>query len=388
MNTIIVIPDNPKLKGRRFLISQSLRRKGWNVHYLMWDDPFHMNRRQLAKHCITSLRAKNYQYQGLTVHQISRLPCYWPYINGLLFKYQLKKIYKNNDVDIIFTETYTNETEIPKGLPFIYDLADDYRAPADLYGTFLYKIAFWLLDVKGVMKRQCERALAVTSISDLLFDFAKHYNQKIIKLPSGLAVDEITYALNEQKSTVKNPYSLVYVSGFGPWSRIVETMETVQQLKTEFPRLTLTLIGSGSETSNIINFIKKNHAQEYMHYLGYVDDRNAVMSVIANSAIGLNISTKDKFRDAAHPIKVLEYTAMGKKVVSTNLAEVEGLGFSNIFIFNDSNNRSGLKNTLRRALLYENRVDEYEDISKNVLTDYSWDKLTEDLIKLINRVVV
>jgi len=380
---IIIIPDDPTLRSRRYRIAESLAEKGHEIPFLVWDFPYHMSGKRLVRHVFTSLLTKEYKYENVTVHKIGRLPYYWPYVNGVLFKHQLTKLYKRIGADIIFTESYTNETEVPKSLPYIYDLADDYAAPADVYGSLIYKIAFKLLGVRATMKHQCQNALAVTVLSDSLYKFAMKYNSKTLKLPDGVERDQIEKVLRDKSTYPKKKYSMVYATGFGTWSRPIETMQAVMELRKEFPAIDLTLIGDGAEAEHIKCFIKENCLEEYIHYLGFIGDRKRFFTLINQNMIGLNISDKNKWRDAAHPLKVLEYCAMGKKVVSTDLAEVVALGFSNIFIFSGTNKDPDLKTTMRKALLYENRENEYSAISSHVLEKYSWDKITDDLIKLI-----
>ncbi|HUC95544.1 MAG TPA: hypothetical protein VMR76_01120, partial [Candidatus Saccharimonadia bacterium] len=383
---IIIISDNPKLSGRPFFIAETMVRKGHEAHYLIWDSPYRINRKAFVKHLFTSLKTKEYKLSSVTVHKIGRLPYYWPYVNGLLFKYQVKKLYKKVGADLIYAATYTNETEVPKKLPFIYDLADDYSAPGDLYGSLIYKLAFKLLDVKGTMKRQCQNSLAVTAISDILVNYAKQYNNVVIKLPSAIEKETVKKILQNPSIYSSNDYSFIYISIFGQWSRPIETMQAVLELRKEFPEIDLILIGPGVEVENIKMFIKNNDAEEFIHYLGPIYNRTTVFTYIKQSSIGLSASIKDKFRDAANSVKVLEYSVMGKKVVSTNLAEVESLHFPNIFTFSDTKKGSGLKNTMREALLYKTTNNEFKDISDYVLREYNWDKLTDDLLDLIKKV--
>jgi glycosyltransferase involved in cell wall biosynthesis len=383
---IIIIPDQPDLRARRYLIADQLAQKGHEVHFIMWEFPYHMKPKELVRHLFTSMLPKRYKHERIIVHKIGRLPYFWPYVNGILFKIQLRRIYKAIGADIIFTESYSNENEVPKDLPFIYDLADDYAAPADLYGSLIYKLAFKLLDVKGTMRRQCENALAVTVLSEILFNYAKQYNDEVFRLYDGVDDEPIRSVLEDLESYPDNPHSIIYATGFGQWSRVIETMQSVTELRDEFPSIDLTLLGDGIMADKMRRYIIDNDATSYIHFPGYVWDRLEFFRYINKATIGLNISEKNKWRDAAHPLKVMEYTAMGKKIVSTNLAEIERLKFENIFIFDDSKGIDSFKNSLRSALLYKQKKGQYDKISKHVMAEYSWDKINRDLINLIEKV--
>lgn len=379
---IIIIPNMPAFSGRHLDIANNLIKQGHDVNYFHWELPYGVSLKNIWRHLITSLSVKNYKLEKLEIHKVIRLPYFWPVINGWIFKWQLRKLFKKLDADIIITESYTNETEVPKDLPFIYDLADDYAAPADVYGSPIYKLAFKLLGVKKVMKRQCQNALAVTAVSDILVKYASKYNKNVYKLPNGVDT-EIIKKIKKAKNI--NPHSMIYVTGFGKWSRAIETLEAVVKLKKVFPRLELTLAGSGIESENMKKFIYKNNAENYIHYLGFINDRKKVFGLINSHAIGLNISDKNKWRDAAHPIKVIEYSSFGKKVVSTDLDEVNNLKYPNLFIFSDKSKNNNLINTLRRALIDTRTDKEFSNASEKVLTKYDWKKITSNLLDIVKK---
>src|SRR6185437_528636 len=102
--------------------------------------------------------------------------------------------------------------------------------------------------------------------------------------------------------------------------------------------------------------------------------------LLNKSSIGLNISDKNKWRDASCPIKVIEYTALGKRVVSTNLDEVKNFRFPIIFLFSDDNDGDSLDAALRRAL--DNKKT-YGVIANQVTDAYDWSLLVEQLLNLI-----
>ncbi|MFA5750358.1 MAG: glycosyltransferase [Candidatus Shapirobacteria bacterium] len=382
---IIIIPNMPVMTGRHYCLAKTLVEQGHEVHYLMWALPYKIKIKELIKNIFTSLIPKQSKYESFIVHKAIRFPYFFPYVNGWIFKYQIRNLYKKIGAEIIFSESWNNETEVPKDLPVIYDLADDYAAPAEVYGSFFYKLAFKLMGVSTVTKRQCQNALAVTVVSEALYKYAKKYNKNVYKLPNGVDKNIIEKVLKDKSTYPKNKYSMIYVTGFGQWSRAIETLQTVVNLHKEFPLIDLTLVGNGIEESKMLNFIKDNKVENYIHYLGFVKDRKKVFSLINKSSIGLHISDKNKWRDAAHPIKVLEYSALGKKAVSTDLDEVKALNFPNVFIFSDQKGKDNLLKTMRLALEDKRDHTDFKDISKYVLDTFSWEDLTTKLIEIINK---
>lgn len=376
---IIIIPNTPYMGGRHYCIAKMLALQGHEIHYFISKPPYNVSHHELVKSIFTSVQGDQYEYEEFVVHKVRRLPLFWPVINGWLFKAQLKRLYKKIGADVVFTQSYTNETEVPKSIPYVYDLADDYAAPADIYGSPLYKLAFKLLNVRGVMKRQCHNALAVTAVSNILCNYAEQYSNNVVKLPNGVERSFIREALKIKPDNTKNNHSLVYSAYFDRWNRVIETLQAIVKLRQELPDLKLTLIGKGPESENIKKFIEDHQAEDYIHQLGIIRDRKKLFSLISQSSIGLNISDKNKWRDASHPMKVMDYSALGLKVVSTDLSEVRALNLPNIFLFSDYDKKRDLVATLRHALEDKKK---YQQISKKVLRDYSWEDLTKKLASL------
>lgn len=377
---ILIVQHSTNIAGRIYCIANSLVEQGHEVHFVLWDLPYNIKFKLILKQILTSFSSCQYTYGKFKVYKFRHLPYFWPYINGFFFSYQLRKLHKTLNPDIVISETFTNETRMPKGMPYIYDLADDYAGPADIYGGRIYKLAFKLLGIRKVMAAQCKEALAVTVVSESLYKYAKQFNSKVYKVHNGVD-GEIVSRINSMNTKPKNKYSMVYVTGFGPWSRPIETMMTVVKLKKKYPRLQLTLIGKGTESERIKAFIEEKKVESFIHYLGYVGDRNELFTLINDHSIGLSISQKNSWRDAAQPIKVLEYSALGKKVVSTDLDEVKALNFPNVFMFTDKG-RNTVESAMVKALEYTPKKDEYKLTSEYVLRNYSWDESARQLVEL------
>lgn len=377
---IIIVPCVPRMYGRRYNFAKSLSAAGHEVHFITWELPYPIKLKTLLGNFRTSLQTSTYEYENFTMHKIARLPLFWPFINGWLFKIQLRRLYKRLGADVVFSQGYNNETDVPKSLPLIYDMNDDHVALAEIYGSPMYKLAFRLLTARHTVKKQCRQALAVTVVSERLVDFAKPLNKHVYKIPNGVNRGIIEAILADKSSHCTNPQSIVYVTGFNQWSRPIETMQTAMELKKDFPNLELTLIGEGTESEKMRQFIAENNVGDYIHYLGAIYDQNKLFRIVNEHNICLSISDKNKFRDSASPIKIFEYSSLGKKVVTTDLDEVLALKFPNLFIFSDKDDRHGFAIMLRQALEDKRQ---FADVSKLVLEKYTWEALSEELASTI-----
>jgi glycosyltransferase involved in cell wall biosynthesis len=373
---IIFIPHLPTLYGRRYNLAKSLAKQGHEVHFIVWDMPYPLTIMQLIKHCANSLKKGTYKQDNLIIHKVRRLPLFWPFINGSLFKYQIKKIYNLHDVNLIISQAFTNETVTPKNLPLVYDMNDNHMAFANIYGSWFYKLGFKFLSVNHVIERQCRQAILVSVVSDKLFFIAKKFNSNVVKVPNG--VEE--YALHVKQQKVKK-HSIIYVSTFGKWSQVIEVMNVIGELKNQLPDIHLDLVGDGTEIEAAKQKAEELGLKKWVTIHGKISNRVKLFDLIAMNDVCLNISEKNAFRDAASPIKVIEYSALGKKVVSTDINEVKALEFPNIFIYSEKSFGNSLQETIINA--FKSKIDT-SGIRNIIKKAYTWDHLSKELILNLN----
>jgi glycosyltransferase involved in cell wall biosynthesis len=376
---IIFVPHLPTLYGRRFSLSKSLVQADNEVHFIIWDLPYPLKPSEILHHIATSWRKQTYIKDGVVIHKIRRLPFFWPIINGVLFKIQLRKIFNKLQADVIISQAYTNETTPPNGVPVIYDLNDDHLAFAQEYGSLLYKLSFILLGVRRTIDKQCKNALAITVVSKTLYKKVKQYEKPVLLLPNGVDSEVVRKILS--KAQLKDSRNkILYVSTFGKWSQIIPLIHTVDVLKDSIPDVLLLLVGDGTELHEAQNLVSKLRLDSYIKFMGRINDRKQLFNIINGCDVCLNISEKNTFRDSASPIKVFEYSALGKKVVSSNLAEVSSLDLPNIFIYKNDPEQVNLKRAIVKAL--NARIDS-KKVQERVLKEYSWHGLTNQLSKVI-----
>ncbi|PLS81295.1 hypothetical protein CYG49_02495 [Candidatus Saccharibacteria bacterium] len=375
----IIVPHLPSLYGRRYNLAKSLAQQGHEVHFIMYDFPYPFVPAHLLHHLKSSLRSRIYKHENFTVHKVRRLPLFWPIINGWLFKYQINKIYKKHKVDYIISQSYTNETLIPRKLPLVYDINDDHLAFADIYGSHIYKFATKILNVKHVIKTQTKQAILVTAVSDILVDFAKQYNKEVLKFPNG--VDSAAFEVNPLSSAKK--HRIVYVSTFGKWSRINDTIKLVGNLKDKYEDIHLDLIGDGTELEQAKRLVQQLKLEQFITFYGRINNRDELYELVSKAEICLNISEKNKFRDAASPIKVTEYSALGKKIVSTDLDEVRVLGFPNVFTFNFDDDIESFEKAVIKA--FESK-ENYLEVKDVVAREFTWDSLSNKFLMKLNNI--
>jgi glycosyltransferase involved in cell wall biosynthesis len=147
-------------------------------------------------------------------------------------------------------------------------------------------------------------------------------------------------------------------------------LDSVQFIREAVSQVKFMVVGD----SYLIPEMKK-HVEKYRDdviFTGWVD-YNEIPDYFAASDVGTYPVEKNVYFDSACPIKVLEYTAAKKPVVSIELEELKLLGFKNI-VFSEPNARDFAKNVIKAM----NKTFNYPSLS-----EFDWEKLSQRVENII-----
>lgn len=376
---IILIPYLPSAV-RVYPLAKYLAKAGNNVHMILWDMPYPVIFGNIWSNMKNSWKYRKYEKEGVAIHKIRRLPFFFPPINKWLFKKQIRRIFNEFNIDVIISESFFSETEPPLDLPILYDISDDHEAFAEIYGSRIYRLAYKILRVQKTVKSQIQKSRAVIAVSDNLIKYAKKYRKnKIYKITNGVEDWVVDEGYLEGKK-----HSLVYVTNFGKWSKLRGLLFVINELKKEYSDIKLVLIGDGPEIPEAKKTVKELSLGKNVKFLGRINDRRRLFDEINKYEVCLNISEKNKFRDSASPMKVFEYSALGKKIVSTNLKEVKKLNFPNVFFYKEDERNKNLAKAIQKV--FETKA--CSEKTKKMVSQYTWENIIEKIKKIISKEVV
>lgn len=367
---ILLIPFLPSQQIRATPIARTFAEEGHEVHLINWSMPYPLNVKTIVDNFANSWKKGEYTNGQVIVHKVRRLPLFFPPINSWWFKRQVKALFQLHDMDLVFSEAYFNESEPPLDLPIFYDMVDDHEAFSEIYGSALYKFIFKLLAVHSTIANQIKMSKAVFCVSDELVCYAKRYRHDSVFMFTNGVED---WALEIPFSTGKE-HSLVYVTTFGKWSMLVPLMKVLEELRRSVPDISLTLVGDGTEIPMAKRYVKENGLDSWVTFLGVIENRQELFDQVNMHEVCLNISDKNRFRDSASPMKVFEYSALAKKVVSSDLNGVTRLHFDNIFFFNNDSWNESMKSAILEA--FSATIDPVAIRSK--VRKYTWKEQIEN----------
>lgn len=374
---LIIVPMLPTFYGRRWQLAKNLAAQH-EIHFLVWNMPYPVSAKTVRDSLMHAWQKKDWQQDGVHVHKVRRLPFFLPFANRWLFQRQVRKLARDYGIDGIISQSFFNETEPPKEVPLFFDYNDDYPAFARIYGSRAYKLAYKILGVEKTVARQQRRAKAVFAVSSILAQKAAKLNNNVIVVPNGTEA-----AFTNMKIPNKlqyGPHSIGYISTFGKWSQLLPLLGVVRELKKTIPDIRLLLIGGGTELTAARQFVRDNKLQGAVTFFGHISDRQKVRDILSNCEVCINLCDKNEFRDAASPMKVIDYSALGKKVVSTNVAEVEALGWPNIVLYQNKLELAGFAEALQKAFAMPSN---FPKLRQEIAKTYAWDAQLKKVIDAI-----
>ena len=240
--------------------------------------------------------------------------------NNQIFKKKIKNIVKSHKIEVIICgPNYYLHGYPPVDLnvPIIFDYVDflhDFKDPNRENSRVLekyYKIASLVLCVSKTLKQS----------------IPERYKEKAIYLPNGVDLNFFNSYQNSKEDTDIKYISLI---GLGV-SESLFYLNIFPKIKAEVKNIKLLLVGGGIRYSPIKNYVSnKKNPSDYI-FTGFTQYKD-IRKYFFMSDVGLYPSLQNRYYDSACPIKIMEYSAAHKPVVSTDLEEVRRLNFPNVLL--------------------------------------------------------
>lgn len=270
-----------------------------------------------------------FEDNSVAVHNIPRLsPSLFSsrlrrFNREIAYKY-IQRVIHEGDVDVVIS---TSSFKPPNAKKLIFDLYDDNPS----YWREFRNRGDIAEERERIRDDYIKRADFIVASSHVLCDLIKDRGREAHYIPNG--VDLRRFQKSDKKKYRRRYGDGILVGYIGNIDSFSGIMNVVEAARTLSARLDLTFLIAG--TGPLLckaRQMAKRYGLKNLYFLGFVGDK---YDFISSLDIGLLPSIKSRFRDAACPIKLLEYTAAGKKVVSTGLEEVKRMDFTNVYLTND-----------------------------------------------------
>ncbi|MCM8763415.1 MAG: glycosyltransferase, partial [Candidatus Omnitrophica bacterium] len=326
MKKVLVIPHQPyleKLRIRLIEIAKALREhyKIYLFHWNVSENLIFRERLFCALKDILKIK-KIYLREGIEIIEFPLL--HRPYNLAVKFNsFWLNKFVDEEGLDTVINGSYYMFSIPPsRNFKYIYDLAD--------LPVTAEKISFNKF-VQDRVIQEIKKADVVTVASSGLADYVKNNyccNNPIF-IPNGAdierlrSVDPLKVEQIRQKYNLLGKWVIGYIGNMGEWVDIEITVEAFKKLKAKIPQSILLWVGAYTRVRNLV----KKYSADDVIFTGGINAKEEIGLYFQLIDVGIIPHKPSLFQNLTFQIKLIEYTAARKIVISSPLAEAKILGF-------------------------------------------------------------
>ena len=380
MKSILVIPPSamsPKGYRRRTREIAEHLAEYYQVYYLSWGVSEERDVLSRAKIAWGDLRrrARTYKEGPIDVVElpILRRPLW---IASRYNRFQLSRLISKLDLDYVLSaSTFLHPLPNNAEVIYCYDFRD---IPTSETDSYLFRRF-----IRRHVGKEVERANLLVAVSQkLLEDLEKEYGREIRYLPNGASLSDFEFLEEEALERIRGSYDLNgkfvvgYVGYFGGWSGLEFAVEVFRALKKDVSNAVLFVVGPGEEAERCrklcvdekdVIFTGGVHQSEVHNYFACID-----VGILSSPLVG--------FRDYSFPIKVIEYSAARKIVVSTPVDELKRVHLPNVY-FAEYGSVQEWVDALKKA-----KEQAWQPAWDETIGEYDWGKICEGLKEMLEGV--
>lgn len=311
---------------REYHLARELAKGSHEVHFLSWESRY--GRRPTPGLVLASLRGGTREDSGFRIHQARRLPN--PFgqrlhdvtarglkLNELLYQRAVRRVVAEERIDVVICGISHQAVGLPPDdlpVPLVFDYLD-------------YKLERW----PAVEAEYLRRADAVVCTSRVLTRRSTERHPRTYYLPNGVDLHAIARADGARVRRLHGLGAARVVSLIGVTAaQRLFYIDAIAAVAGRIADVAFLLVGDGGRLGRAMQ-LRANQLGLRTVLTGDVP-ASEVADYFAASDVGLYPGEQNAYYDAASPLKVLEYTAAGKPVVATDLAELRSWGFPNLHL--------------------------------------------------------
>jgi len=272
-----------------------------------------------------------------------------------------------------------------KKIPFVYYLIDALHT----------LIPFKLLQPLGkiIEKKSLEKADRVIVINEKLMDYSIKMGAPLERTSVVRAgVDLDRFKLNAKAKKIREQYGikkddtiLFFMGWLYNFSGIKEVALTLAKIKDKHPDFKLLVVGEGDLYPELLQIREKHNLQDHLILTGK-QPYGKIPEFIGTSDICLLPAHHNKVMQDIVPIKMYEYMACGKPVISTTLPGIiKEFGYDSGVEYVDDP-----EEVIKKAItLSENKkkLIEAGSRARKFVEKYNWDNITEEFEGILKKTI-
>ncbi len=375
LKSILIIPPSAMPSGRHKHrekeIAHHLAGFYW-VYYLSWRVPENRDFFSRFKTAWQDFFQKPETYHEEDLN-IVRLPMLRGPFEAIGYYNQawLSRLIRNLAPDFVLSaSTFLHPLPKRDGMVYCYDFPDIPTTEAD--NPFYQRI------INQHVRSEINKADVLTAVSHSLVEYLeRQYGRPVHYLPNGGDMAKFKGVSQEEVEKIRGRFGLGgkfvigYIGYFGGWSGLNFAIEVYKRFKSYVKDAVLFIVGSGEEVERY-----RGQGQEGIVFTGAVD-QTQVHKYFCSIDVGILTSPLVGFRDYSFPIKVIEYSAARKMVVSTPIAELKHIRLPNILLA-----EYGLVDEWV-ATLMKAKETPWDSSWDTAIGEYDWGRICQKLVELL-----
>ena len=277
--------------------------------------------------------------------------------------------------------------------------------PLVLFSKILAKSTKYILDIRTVpvnkemfrvefkifqlsFKIACKLCNGISFITPFMKDFLI-MNVKQTNLPTVIWSSGFNERLFEPKEVFKrmNDFVIFYHGGLSVSRGILEMMKATKYLKEDGLPVKLKLIGNIVDKAELYDFVRENKMEEYCKILAPVEIEKIPDLIASCDLPVIPLSNFIGWR-VSSPLKLMEYLAMGKCIVVTDIeAHRDIMGSMPFAFYAKSEKAEDLKEAIELAYRNKHKFKEYGELARKfALEKYTWKIQANNLINFLDNI--
>lgn len=182
----------------------------------------------------------------------------------------------------------------------------------------------WMLEVERFINKHARSLFRFFFKSDKVVVLSKQFITPLVHWgidPEKIHVETTTYERNEFSAS-KDLFKIIFLSRFVRGKGCLEAIRSVEMLIGEYPHVTLFMVGDGSYSTELQDYVAKHHLSTHVKFTGWLDGESKY-HILSQCGIMLYPTAYGE----GMPISLLEGMGSGLAIVTRPVA-----GISDVFV--------------------------------------------------------
>jgi len=236
------------------------------------------------------------------------------------------------------------------------------------------------------------KIIAVTQgVKKSIMDLYNVSEEKIVVIQNGANIDSFKPLDKDLINTLNLDTSsryVLFVGNFAPWQGIENLIKSAPSILREYKNVKFLIVGDGIMKKELINITENMGLTDYFIFTGTIPYEEVPLYINASDICVAPFVNKRNKKIGLSPLKIYEYAACGKPIVSSKIPNLEFLEEKEAGILVNPENPEELAEAILTLL---NNDELRESMGRNgrdyVVQNHSWQSIGKKVKEICEKVI-